>query len=278
MRHGLPALGQRARLLSRAAPVLFHDIHLTSVMPSDPVTLQARGLARTFVTEHGPVAALAARDLDARPGEAVALMGRSGCGKSTLLNLLGLLELPSAGQLSMLGVDVLALDARERARFRLAHLGFVFQNFCLLKDRSLVDNVELPLVYAGHAPAERRRRVDDWLTRVGLDALRHRRPGELSGGQQQRAAIARAMALEPRIVLADEPTGSLDAATGAIVFDDLLTFCRAARATCIVATHDPLLAQRCHRVLRLDETTEPGLAAQSPIDPIPRPALTDARS
>lgn len=236
---------------------------------SDPLTLRARGLSRFFATGHGVVAALAPRDLEARAGESVALMGRSGCGKSTLLNLLGLLEAPTAGRLSVLGVDVLALDARERARFRLAHLGFVFQNFCLLKDRTLVENVDLPLVYAGLAPAQRRRRVDDWLARVGLQALGHRRPSEISGGQQQRAAIARAMALEPRIVLADEPTGSLDAATGAHVFDDLLSFCQGTRATCIVATHDPELAQRCHRLVRLDDLG--GLEDAAPPRPSPDP-------
>jgi putative ABC transport system ATP-binding protein len=227
---------------------------------SDSYTLEARELSRTFATAHGPVLALSPRDFRAAPGESVALVGRSGCGKSTLLNLLGLLEAPTTGRLAALGVDVLALDARERARFRLAHLGFVFQNFCLLKDRSLIENVELPLVYAGLPRAQRRSRVDDWLGRVGLRSLGHRRPGELSGGQQQRAAIARAMALEPRIVLADEPTGSLDAVTGARVFDDLLAFCRTSRATCVIATHDPLLAQRCHRIDYMDE---PGQAVSA---------------
>jgi putative ABC transport system ATP-binding protein len=196
--------------------------------------------------------ALAPRSFVATRGEAVALVGRSGCGKSTLLNLLGLLESPSSGTLAMMGVDVLSLGHDERARFRLGRLGFVFQDFCLLKDRSVQANVELPLVYRGIRRAERHRRVAHWLARVGLEDLRERSPRELSGGQQQRAAIARAMVVEPAIVLADEPTGSLDPATGERVVDDLLSFCRASGATCVIATHDPALAARCHRIERMD--------------------------
>jgi len=219
----------------------------------DLAAIRACSLTRWFSPADGPrVVALPPRSFVAARGEAVALVGPSGCGKSTLLNLLGLLEPPSAGALTMMGVDVLALGHAQRARFRLARLGFVFQDFCLLKDRSVQANVELPLVYAGMAPAQRRRRVSHWLARVGLAALHDRAPRELSGGQQQRVAIARAMVVEPAIVLADEPTGSLDRETGERVMDDLLTFCEATGASCIIATHDPLLAARCHRIERMD--------------------------
>jgi len=219
----------------------------------DLAAVRADALTRWFGPAAGPrVVALPPRSFVAARGEAVALVGPSGCGKSTLLNLLGLLESPSGGALSILGVDVLALDHAERARFRLARIGFVFQDFCLLKDRSVQANVELPLVYAGLAPALRRRRVSHWLARVGLDALRDRAPRELSGGQQQRVAIARAMVVAPAIVLADEPTGSLDRETGDRVMDDLLSFCESTGASCIVATHDPRLAARCHRIERMD--------------------------
>jgi len=224
----------------------------------DLAAVRACELTRWFGPADGArVTALPSRSLVAARGEAVALVGPSGCGQSTLLNLLGLLEPPSAGALSMLGVDVLALGHAERARFRLARLGFVFQDFCLLKDRSVQANVELPLVYAGMAPARRRRRVSHWLARVGLQAMSDRAPRELSGGQQQRVAIARAMVVEPAIVLADEPTGSLDRETGDRVMDDLLSFCEATGATCIVATHDPLLAARCHRIERMDMPAHP---------------------
>jgi putative ABC transport system ATP-binding protein len=233
-------------------------VRTASCLPAGCAAIRACALTRSFGPAHGPrVVALPPRSLVAARGEAVALVGPSGCGKSTLLNLLGLLEPPSGGALAMLGVDVLELGHAERARFRLARLGFVFQDFCLLKDRSVQANVELPLIYAGIAPAERRRRVSHWLARVGLEALRDRAPRELSGGQQQRVAIARAMVVEPAIVLADEPTGSLDGATGERVADDLLSFCHATGASCIIATHDPALAARCHRIERMD-TPAPG--------------------
>jgi putative ABC transport system ATP-binding protein len=228
----------------------------TLLRPPGPAAIRARALTRWFgAPGRARVLALAPRSFSAARGEAVALVGPSGCGKSTLLNLLGLLESPSDGALSMLGVDVLAIDAAARARFRLTRLGFVFQDFCLLKDRSVQANVELPLVYAGVAPAERRRRVAHWLARVGLEALHDRPPRELSGGQQQRVAIARAMVGEPAIVLADEPTGSLDGETGQRVSDDLLALCDTTGATCVIATHDPALAARCHRVERMAPAT-----------------------
>jgi putative ABC transport system ATP-binding protein len=213
----------------------------------------ARALARWYdVPGGGRVEALPARSFEVARGEAVALVGRSGCGKSTLLNILGLLEPPSAGSLTMLGVDVLALSATGRARFRLASLGFVFQAFCLLKDRTVQANVELPLAYAGLAPAQRRQRVAQWLERVGLGSLGARLPSELSGGQQQRVALARAMVGAPAIVLADEPTGSLDGTTGTRVIDLLLESCARGGTACIIATHDPALAARCDRVEHLD--------------------------
>jgi putative ABC transport system ATP-binding protein len=215
--------------------------------------IRAHALTRWYeAPAGGRVEALAPRTLDVGRGEAVALVGRSGCGKSTLLNILGLLEPPSAGALAMLGVDVLALSASGRARFRRTTLGFVFQSFCLLKDRTVHANVELPLVYAGLAPAQRRQRVGRWLEQVGLEGLGGRLPSELSGGQQQRAALARAMVGAPAIVLADEPTGSLDGPTGTRVVDVLLESCARGGASCVIATHDPVLAARCDRVERLD--------------------------
>ncbi|HEX7687663.1 MAG TPA: ABC transporter ATP-binding protein [Burkholderiaceae bacterium] len=220
---------------------------------SEIFAIDAAGLSRIF---HPPgasrVEALPPRDLRVRAGESVALTGASGCGKSTLLGLLSLMEAPSAGVLRLFGTDVSVLGRSARARFRQQHIGVVFQNFCLLKDRSVLANVELPLAYAELSPAKRRERALDWLGRVGLGNLAHRHPTELSGGQQQRVAIARAMATGPRLLLADEPTGSLDRDTGERVSDDLLRFCADTGATCVIATHDPLLAARCARVERMD--------------------------
>ena len=220
---------------------------------SETFAIDAVGLSRIF---HPPgasrVEALPPRDLRVRPGESVALTGASGCGKSTLLGLLSLMEAPSAGMLRLFGTDVSVLGRSARARFRQQHIGVVFQNFCLLKDRSVLANVELPLAYAELSPATRRERALDWLGRVGLAELAHRHPTELSGGQQQRVAIARAMATGPRLLLADEPTGSLDRDTGERVSEDLLRFCTDTGATCVIATHDPLLAARCARVERMD--------------------------
>jgi putative ABC transport system ATP-binding protein len=220
----------------------------------DAPAIRALALSRWFHVPGGDrVDALSPRSLEVGRGEAVALVGHSGCGKSTLLNILGLLEPPSAGTLAMLGVDVLALPPAGRACFRLATLGFVFQNFCLLKDRTVRANIELPLQYAGLPPALRRQRVARWLAEVGLDGLGERLPSELSGGQQQRVAVARAMAGAPAIVLADEPTGSLDGPTGTRVVDLLLDACARGGASCVIATHDSALAARCHRVERLDD-------------------------
>ncbi len=215
--------------------------------------IHADSLARVFVRpDGGRVHALPPRDLRVERGECVALVGASGCGKSTLLGLLGLLEDPDGGSLTMFGTDVLRLGRSGKAQFRRRNIGVVFQNFCLLKDRSVRANVELPLLYAGLPPSARRERVDHWLERVALAHLGDRMPTELSGGQQQRVAIARAMASEPRLVLADEPTGSLDRATGEAVTTDLLAFCAATGAACVIATHDPALAERCHRIERMD--------------------------
>ena len=219
----------------------------------------ARGLARWYEESGGRrVHALASRSFVAWRGEAIALVGRSGCGKSTLLRLLGLLDPPDAGSLVMLGRDVATLDASGRARMRLDRLGFVFQNFCLLKHRSVLENVELPLLYAGVARRERMHRAQAWLDRLGVQDLGHRHPSELSGGQQQRVAIARALVGGPAIVLADEPTGSLDPDTGTRVMDALFESCAATGATCIVATHDLALAQRFDRIEHMDTDSPAG--------------------
>ena len=217
----------------------------------DLAAVRACELTRWFGPADGArVTALPSRSFVAARGEAVALVGPSGCGKSTLLNLLGLLERPSAGALSMLGVDVLALGHAERARFRLARLGFVFQDFCLLKDRSVQANVELPLVYAGISSDERKRRAREALEKVQLADRMDHRPNELSGGQRQRVAIARALVNNPSILLADEPTGNLDSQTSEEimrVFESLAS----TGQTVVMVTHEPDIAAHARRVVVL---------------------------
>jgi putative ABC transport system ATP-binding protein len=183
-------------------------------------------------------------------GETVAVLGSSGSGKSTLLGLIAGLDAPTTGTVRIDGEDLFALDEDGRAALRGRGMGFVFQSFQLLPDLTALDNVMLPLELAGQADARERARAQ--LIRVGLGHRQRHRPNQLSGGEQQRVALARAFAVEPRILLADEPTGNLDPQTGAQVIDLLLELNRAQGATLIVVTHDPALAARCGRPLRLD--------------------------
>lgn len=184
-------------------------------------------------------------------GEYVAIVGTSGSGKSTLLNLIGALDRPTSGQVRYDGRDVREMSDTELAELRNRRIGFVFQSFHLLSRMTARDNVAMPLVYRSSSPKERRRRATEALEAVGLgDRLDHR-PTELSGGQQQRVAIARALVTEPALLLADEPTGNLDARTGQKVFDLMLELNRELGTALVVVTHDLALAGRMGRVLEL---------------------------
>ena len=183
-------------------------------------------------------------------GETVAVLGSSGSGKSTLLGLIAGLDAPTTGTVRIDGDDLFALDEDGRAALRGRGMGFVFQSFQLLPDLSALDNVMLPLELADQADARERARAQ--LDRVGLGHRLRHRPNQLSGGEQQRVALARAFAVAPKILLADEPTGNLDPQTGAQVIDLLLELNRAQGATLVVVTHDPALAARCGRHLRLE--------------------------
>ncbi|MBW6493755.1 MAG: ABC transporter ATP-binding protein [Burkholderiaceae bacterium] len=183
------------------------------------------------------------------PGETLAVLGASGSGKSTLLGLMAGLDLPTSGSVTIFGDDLFALDEDQRAAWRARNLGFVFQSFQLLGQMNALENVLLPLELAGAPDAEQRART--LLERVGLaDRARHY-PRTLSGGEQQRVALARAFVSKPRLLLADEPTGSLDAGTGERVIDLLFELNREADATLVLVTHDPVLARRCSRRLTL---------------------------
>jgi putative ABC transport system ATP-binding protein len=185
-------------------------------------------------------------------GEFISIVGPSGSGKSTLMNILGLLDRPTAGQIFFEGKDCGRLNSDELARIRNRHIGFVFQAFHLLPRLTAINNVELPLIYAGLKSAERRNRAESALEAVGLADKTDRLPAELSGGEQQRVAIARATVAEPSLVLADEPTGALDSVSGRTVIDILRRLHRAG-STVIVVTHDHDIAQEASRKLRIKD-------------------------
>jgi putative ABC transport system ATP-binding protein len=207
-------------------------------------------LTKIFVTDEVETHALAEVTLQLERGEYVSISGPSGCGKSTLLSILGLLDAPSAGTYQLDGREVGALSAAERARVRNREIGFIFQSFNLIGDLSVFENVELPLTYRGMVAKERRQRVQDALERVGMGHRAKHVPSQLSGGQQQRVAVARAVAGEPVILLADEPTGNLDSKSGEAVMD-LLRQLHESGATVCMVTHDPRYARHAGRNVHL---------------------------
>ena len=217
---------------------------------SPGVVLAARDVRRDYQMAGETVHAVRGVSLDVRSGDWVALVGPSGCGKSTLLNLLGAIDRPTSGAITVRGQDVSGLSDRAATRFRLLHVGFVFQRFYLMPQLSALENIELPMSEAGVPKAERRARGRELLSYVGLVARESHRPAELSGGEQQRVAIARALANRPAFLLADEPTGELDAATGADVIG-LFRRLHADGTTIVVVTHDEDLAHAARRVIHL---------------------------
>ena len=216
---------------------------------SAPV-VEARGVTRTFPMPAGPVVAVRDLSLSIAAGELVSICGPSGCGKSTLLHMLGCVDAPSQGQMLVDGVDVSTLADAERSAIRLSKIGFVFQRFFLLPMLTAAENVELPQAEAGKARAERRSRTMELLDYVGLAHRAHHRPSQLSGGEAQRVAIARALANRPRLLLADEPTGELDQATGQQIVE-LFERVHADGTTVVVVTHDAAIAARSPRVLSM---------------------------
>jgi putative ABC transport system ATP-binding protein len=214
------------------------------------VIVDARSVSRVFAMPAGPVVAVRDVTLQIAEGDHLAIRGPSGCGKSTLLHMLGCVDAPTSGTLLFNGQDVATLSDAKRSLFRLRHIGFVFQRFFLLPMLTARENVELPLSEAGAAKAERQSRVTELLQYVGLSARADHRPSQLSGGEMQRVAIARALANRPAILLADEPTGELDATTGREILD---LFRRLNRdgTTLLVVTHDERLAAEAGRVVHM---------------------------
>ena len=219
-------------------------------MTEDGMLVSARDLRRDYVMAGAVVQAVRGVSLDVRTGEYVAIVGPSGCGKSTLLNMLGAIDAPSSGTLTIAGRRLNGLSDRDATWFRLRHIGFVFQRFYLMPVLTAIENVELPMAEAGQGKSARRSRARELLTYVGLgERLRHR-PTELSGGEQQRVAIARALANKPELLLADEPTGELDARTGTEVIG-LFEQLNRDGTTLIVVTHDEDLARAARRVVHM---------------------------
>ncbi|MXG91152.1 ATP-binding cassette domain-containing protein [Nocardioides flavescens] len=218
---------------------------------SGPV-IELQRVTKTYGTADAQVHALAGVDLVIRRGEHVAVMGASGSGKSTLMNIVGCLDTGSTGRYLLDGVDVRRLDDRQLSWVRNRKIGFVFQSFNLIARTSALRNVELPLAYAGVPAAERRERALAALDRVGLSARVRHHPSELSGGQQQRVAVARAIATDPVLLLADEPTGALDTRSTADVLD-LFDELAAEGRTLVVITHEDEVAERARRVIRMSD-------------------------
>ena len=218
---------------------------------SEPL-MRARDLRRDYHMGDEIVHAVRGVSLDMMNGEYVALVGPSGCGKSTMLNLLGGIDRPTAGSVAVDGVRIDAMSDATATRFRLMHVGFVFQRFYLMPALTAMENVELPMAEAKTPRAQRQKRARDLLAYVGLGGRRDHRPAQLSGGEQQRVAIARALANQPRLLLADEPTGELDAKTGAEMID-LLGQVNADGTTIVVVTHDEDLAHAAKRVVHMKD-------------------------
>ena len=218
--------------------------------PDVPPVIKLQEVTKVFSTDEVDTHALATVDVEIARGEYVSIAGPSGCGKSTLLSILGLLDSPSEGSYLLNNRPVAELPASERARVRNREIGFIFQSFNLIGDLTVFENVELPLTYRGMRPADRRQRVTDALERVGMAHRAKHLPSQLSGGQQQRVAVARAVAGEPVILLADEPTGNLDSKSGEAVME-LLHELHQAGATICMVTHDPRYTRHAQRNIHL---------------------------
>ncbi|WP_367913986.1 ABC transporter ATP-binding protein [Leadbetterella sp. DM7] len=213
--------------------------------------IELKNLSKSYYTDVLETVALNDISLSIGAGEFVSIMGPSGCGKSTLLNMIGLLDSPTRGHVSINGVNLENRKENDLAKFRNENLGFIFQSFHLISDLSVIDNVELPLLYRGVGAKERKRLSEEALEKVGLLNRKNHYPNQLSGGQRQRVAIARAIVGKPALVMADEPTGNLDSVLGNEVMQLLLDLNEQEKVTVVMVTHDESMARKTHRVIRL---------------------------
>lgn len=212
--------------------------------------IKITNLEKVYRTEEVETVALNKLTLEVKEGEFVAVMGPSGCGKSTLLNILGLLDDPDAGSFLFNGIEVAHFNERKRADLRKHNIGFVFQSFNLIDELTVYENVELPLIYTGVKSADRKKRVDDVLDKMQIMHRRKHYPQQLSGGQQQRVAVARAVVNNPKLILADEPTGNLDSSNGNEVMT-LLTDLNEQGTTIVMVTHSEHDSRFSHRIIRM---------------------------
>ena len=242
--------GERGAWSVEGASPLIEGRPPRSTLHAHSPVVSARAVTREYRMGAETVRAVRGVSLDVADGDYVAIVGPSGCGKSTMLNLLGVIDQPTSGTISIRGRDVSTMSDREATRFRLLNVGFVFQRFYLMPMLSARENVELPMAEAKVPPAERRARARELLSYVGLAERERHRPPQLSGGEQQRVAIARALANRPALLLADEPTGELDARTGA---DVIALFARLNRdgTTIVVVTHDEGMARAAQRIVHM---------------------------
>jgi len=212
--------------------------------------IKTNELVKVFRTDEVETTALNKVNLNIGKGEFVAIMGPSGCGKSTLLNILGLLDNPTSGELHFVEEEVAKYSERQRTNLRKANIGFVFQSFNLIDELTVYENVELPLLYLNMPSSERKKRVEEVLDRMKMSHRKKHFPQQLSGGQQQRVAIARAVVTNPKLILADEPTGNLDSANGEEVMN-LLSELNNEGTTIVMVTHSPSDAEKAHRIIQL---------------------------
>jgi putative ABC transport system ATP-binding protein len=243
---------------------IFRTAEILTFIPMSEAQLiiRLRNIARSYNLGGETIYALRDISLDIYKNEYVALMGPSGSGKSTLMNMLGCLDTPSSGEYILNGKSVANMNDNELAAVRNKEIGFVFQTFNLLPRSTALENVMLPLVYAGMSRADRQKRAEHSLTQVGLNDRMHHRPNELSGGQRQRVAIARALVNDPAIILADEPTGNLDSRTSIEIMGMFETIHQAGN-TIIVVTHEEDIARHAHRIVRVKD----GLIESDEVNP-----------
>jgi len=220
---------------------------------SGEMHLKLESVSKKYSTAAGTTAVLSGVDLEVQPGEAVAIMGRSGCGKTTLLNLLGGIDHATSGRILFNSTDIGSLSERELEHHRLLRAGIVFQLFNLIPSLTAVKNVTLPMVLAGRAPAEREARAHELLNLMGIAEKHGSLPDELSGGQQQRVAIAVALANDPPLILADEPTGNLDSRSSETVTKLLVSLARKYRKTVLIVSHDPHIPPQVDRTLVMED-------------------------
>lgn len=232
----------------------WEQMEVFTMSNNNDVLLSARNIRKSYyIGTPNELEILHGIDLDIRKGEFVSIVGQSGSGKSTLMNILGILDRQTAGEYVLNGVNISTAPAKQLAKLRNKHIGFVFQTYNLIARTDSISNVEMPMLYAGISPKERRERAEELLEMVGMKERMHHTPDELSGGQKQRVAIARAMANNPDIILADEPTGALDSGTGRMVMDIFHELHEKQGKTIVLITHSNELAAETPRIITISD-------------------------